>query len=359
MPGGAEAQARLKGAPRLCFFAHYQPQGIVTDCVLHYLREIRRAGFEIVVATAAPLDEVSAARLRSACTDLIRRENSGYDFGGWAACFAKWSPISADLLLLCNDSVYGPFGDLNGAIDRLCEEKADAYSMVGLIEQAPHLQSWFLLLRPSAYGLPAAAALLKQAPPPSLSKSELIRSREIGLSRVLRNAGLQLRALYDPTRHGLVSRFFRFNPSHILWRELVEGAGIPFIKVELLRDNPQYVENVQKWRALAPETLRECIDTDLALRRSAQGPTPAPSFRWNRFHIKAARLVHEALRRDFRFAVAGRHGPLYANALAFIPLFLLFALSTLFNFLSRRSRNRTDPLLRAMVPRDGIEPPTP
>jgi lipopolysaccharide biosynthesis protein len=80
--------------------------------------------------------------LRADCCDVLLRENSGLDFASWSAGFAKHAPMMGARLLLANDSVYGPIGDLRHGLERLTCRPADFYGMVESVEIAPHLQSW-------------------------------------------------------------------------------------------------------------------------------------------------------------------------------------------------------------------------
>lgn len=309
------------GARRLCYFAHYHPAGIVADYVLHYLAELKRAGFTVVAASTAALSETEADKLRGACECLILRDNRGLDFGSWIDCHAAVPPDGAEWLLLCNDSVYGPIGSLAACIDRLAATPADFYGLVANAQLGRHLQSWFVLLRPAAFRSPAFRERFSSPIPDGLAKEEVIRRYEVGLSRDLEAAGLSGHALYDPELHGLLSRRHPFNATHFLWRELVCSLGIPFLKVDLLRDNPLFVEDVEGWRdlvgALCPGLVAP-IAADVEARRAASPPTAPPASGAGRslliFHLRRFR---RAATRDFRYAAQGRRLLLRLNAAGF------------------------------------------
>ena len=38
------------------------------------------------------------------------------------------------------------------------------------------------------------------------------------------------------------------NPTHIGWRSLIRNGGVPFVKVELLRDNPKKINDLDEIR---------------------------------------------------------------------------------------------------------------
>ena len=57
------------------------------------------------------------------------------------------------------------------------------------------------------------------------------------------------------------------NPTSDLWRQLL-SAGFPFIKRELLRDNPTGVSDVMEWRDVVAQTSGadiSSIESDLQL----------------------------------------------------------------------------------------------
>jgi lipopolysaccharide biosynthesis protein len=228
--------------PDFCFFAHFDKDGIVDDYVLHYLKRINQQNFRVVFVSTANLPASEVARVRPHCFDVILRGNAGLDFGSWAAAFAKHNAAIGGRLLLANDSVYGPIGSLAAALHRLTSRPADFYGFVESIEVAPHLQSWFLLFEQRVVRHTAFTAMLAR-PYSAMSKREIILQGEVDLSRFLRNAGFSYTALYQSSQATLFERSLLGNPTHFLWRELLFEQRIPFLKVELLRDNPLGLED--------------------------------------------------------------------------------------------------------------------
>lgn len=223
--------------PDFCLFAHFDKDDRVDDYVLRYLRYIKELNFLIVFISASRLPLCEVARVRCYCLDVILRDNAGLDFGSWAQAFSKYGSVIEGRLLLANDSVYGPVGSLSTALDRLTSRHADFYGLVESIEIAPHLQSWFLLFEPAVVRHPAFKEIWSR-PYDTMTKSQIITQGELGLSRDLIRAGFRYEALYLSSLAGLFGRYFPVNPMHFLWRQLLFEQGVPFLKVELLRDNP-------------------------------------------------------------------------------------------------------------------------
>lgn len=271
--GAGEA---IADARRVCFFAHFDIDDIVDSYVLHYLRELRDAGFTTVLATTSALPPTEVAKLDGLCADIMLRANVGLDFGGWADCLQRYPNLSADFLLLCNDSVYGPFWSLREFIDDLTAEPADFYGTV--LSIAPdfpdHIQSWFWLLRPTAYNSTAFRDMLRPVPP-SLPKQRIIEDYEFQLAGRLEQAGLRTRAAFNPREHGPLMAREPMNAAWVLWRELLERRIVPFLKVSLPRDRPIWVCGLGNWfevaRAINPE-VAELARANAERRLRARGP---------------------------------------------------------------------------------------
>jgi len=238
----------------LCLFAHFDKDDKVDEHVLRYLEKIRESGFEIVFISTSRLSAACVARLRSECRDVILRENKGFDFASWSAGFAKHRDAIGGRLLLANDSVYGPIGSLRTALDRLTSVPTDFYGMVESIEAKPHLQSWFVLLEPWVVRDEAFKAVMTQ-PFGEMAKAQIIARGEVALSQQLVAAGFRYNALCKRDSFGTLPPRHAMNPMLLFWHEVLFEQGVPFLKIELLRDNPLEVEG-------AGAILREVAHTE-------------------------------------------------------------------------------------------------
>jgi lipopolysaccharide biosynthesis protein len=253
----------------VCLFAHFDGGDKVDEYVLWYLRKIKEVHFSIIFISTARLSQTDVERLRVDCCDVILRENSGLDFGSWSAGFAKHSSGINGRLLLANDSVYGPIGNLPTALERVTRRPADIYGLVESIEFAPHLQSWFLLFEPWVVQHTEFKAILSQ-PFSGMTKTQIIANGEVSLSRRLVGVGFRYEALYSISRAGLVANRHAVNAMHLLWRELLFEEGVPFVKIDLLRSNPICVEDATTiLRVLEPLDPQFCGLIKLHLARTA------------------------------------------------------------------------------------------
>lgn len=231
----------------LCLFAHFDRDDLLADYVVHYLEAIRSTGFEIVVISTSRLSKDDVLRLKAIAHDVILRENEGHDFASWALGIERYADRVAGKLLIANDSVYAPVGDLRQALNRLFSEQADVYGMIESREIARHLQSWFIIFEPHVHKSSAFRTVFAQKFH-GISKFEIIKRGEVGLSQALLACGYTLRGLFDGNLKNGRRLNISSNYSHFLWRELIEQEGIPFLKIELLRVNPCKIAELHEWR---------------------------------------------------------------------------------------------------------------
>jgi lipopolysaccharide biosynthesis protein len=286
----------LDAARRVAIFMHYDGGGHIADFVEVYLREIAEAGFTILFISNSPrLTEEAVARLKPLCGLIVLRENVGRDFGAYKeAILMLRNRAELDVLMIANDSVYGPFHSLRELIDRVNFAEADVWSVTDNWERRYHLQSFFLLLNNRAVTSPAFNSFWHSVRNVQ-SKTFIVRQYEIGLTQALMRGGLRCRALFpyrdavsaliraireqnalgnetlslaqrDYLKHlfGMTQMGTPLNPTHYFWDYLVGKMGCPFIKRDLLRDNPCDVPFLQYWQDVVRSV--SSYDTDLIVR---------------------------------------------------------------------------------------------
>lgn len=300
---------------RVCYFAHYDPDDVVGDHVVHYLQALRTAGFALLIGTPCALPPVERAKLEALAEHVLIRANVGMDFGTWIDLFDRFPPGDHDLVLMANDSVYAPIGDPAAFFERLLAVPADFYGAIASGEIVPHLQSWLVLLRPAAHRSTSFRELMRRgAIGPNTSKTEIVDRFELGMTQRLVASGLRYHAAYDWRRDSRIAARLPFNPMHLLWDELITAELVPFLKVELLRYNPANVAGVDRWPALVAAhrpALVPMIQADL-IRRAATGSSTPIIRPMSRTRLKGApdpiyrRQLRPGVIRDFRIARTGQ-----------------------------------------------------
>ena len=230
---------------QVCLFATYDRDGIVDDYVLYYLSKIQAAGMLCVLVTTRPF--ASKSELKKAapfCTAIIERENIGLDFGSWRTALLIYPELyNCQTLIFANDSVYGPMRDLGEITQKMLVSPCDFWGITESFEVYPHYQSYFLGFKRSVLDSPAFMRF-QQRIALLADKRKIIGGYEVGLVAALRRGGLWGQVLVP----GHCVAGPQLNPTLHRWRETL-AAGSPFLKVQLLRENP-HQQQLSDWPAV-------------------------------------------------------------------------------------------------------------
>ncbi len=280
----------------VCLFAHYAPDRRLSSSVLHYLTQLRRCGLSVHLALSGVEQLVDEDRdiLDRLGVSAHPRANAGLDFGAWQDLLRAGCADGADSVLLANDSVFGPLHELAPIVHAMQAQRYDVWGMVESHEVSWHLQSWFLCMSREALRRPAIARVL-DLPFAQMSKAEIILHGEIGLGTAIRAESLAWGACLPDRRVGL-RRLVAVNPMHVDWITVLRCGRVPFIKVELLRDNPTRIP----WLAIWPKMLHRYgefpeawINERITRDRSAR---PGSSLRMRLLYLLLTRDRMAALR---------------------------------------------------------------
>lgn len=248
----------------LCVFAHFDRDNIVDDYVVYYLRALNEAGAEIIFcSTAEQLSDAEIRKVKPYCRVVIVRRNIGYDFASYRVGLSNAGDLSSyEQLILANDSAYGPIRNLGKVLERMAHMDADFWGITDSMQFCHHIQSYFLVFSRTVFLSPVFRNFWRRFPN-YLSKRTVIAKGEIGLSQALVREGFRMWALcpyseIEPEDRDSIKRreaeylFVQpaFNPTHFDWKTLIERYGCPFIKIELLRDNPQGIASADEWESI-------------------------------------------------------------------------------------------------------------
>jgi lipopolysaccharide biosynthesis protein len=237
---------------RVALFAHYDPDVEVKQYVVTSVRGLREICDEVIFGSTAALPEDELEKVRPFCKRVFVRENIGYDFAVWQQALIELDLSDIDELVLTNSSVFGPIFPFAPVFEQMTEHDCDFWGMTDSFEIRWHLQSYFLVIRRRALVTPAFSQFFN-AVLPYRDKEQVIRSYELGLTRFLREHGLKPGAfvplgswMSSPVRRARLCAKRR-NPTLYYPLQLL-AAGMPLVKMQLLRDNPGRVSvsNVQQ-----------------------------------------------------------------------------------------------------------------
>ena len=238
----------------VCLFAAYAPMGELPPHTAYYLSELIHCGFTVHLALSGCKEPSEKTIIFCNKKNIIIwcRSNSGYDFGAWKELILQDCTKNTFRVLLANDSVFGPFTSLSPIFDRMEKENGDVWGLAHSRSVIPHLQSWFICFEHNSFHAPAVQRTLLQNFN-HMTRDELIWHGELGLALACRVEGLNTKAAWN--NHTMLDRLFKTNVMHSQWRRVIRSEKIPFIKTELLRDNPFHLRSTSRWKdALPAET---------------------------------------------------------------------------------------------------------
>ena len=254
---------------RAIVFVHYDRHNIVDPYVYHYLEELQKNASHITFVSTAKLQEEDIKTLSNYCSEVIVRENIGYDFMSYKVGLESFDYKTYDEVLICNDSVYGPLYPMQQLFEAMQAKKCDFWGITDNTDMGYHIQSYFMLVKKSVLQSSAFEKFWDNVEILH-NKDEIIQRYEIGFSQSLINEGFipaistqfQATALqkisifiakFTPTKiirkvkslllgQAQIIRIGKINTTHYFWKELLLEGDVPFIKIELLRDNPMNVD---------------------------------------------------------------------------------------------------------------------
>ena len=214
--------------------AHLDPQQIVDPYVEYMCKHFKSLGWKVVLSSAAPLQQNDVLERWSHWADaIVCRNCDGYDFTSWKAaldCFP--SLYHSKFLVLCNDSCFGPVGSFAPVHERMKNIPCDFWGLTFSRMLAPHLQSFYLVLREKALRHKALKEFFDAVP--------LDNSREKAITFELSfTLWLGIHGLCPGIYQGVRWDFLcQLNPSLHFWDRLLDN-GVPLMKREKFRSSPQ------------------------------------------------------------------------------------------------------------------------
>lgn len=274
------------GSAKVAVYAHFDRRGQIHDYVLYQLRELADCGFRTVFVSSSPeLNPVGLDAVLALTQAVIWRKNNGHDFGSYKDGLAHLGTLAGQAqLVLMNDSVYGPIWPLARLLERFEPQTCDFFSSTDSWQHGYHLQSYFLSFYPKAFTSTAFVRFWRRLAYVN-DRKWIIRACEIKLTQTLVRASLRPasqcdywavhRRMYEcavesegtaePVAGGqgfdpaAVSRYaarrldaeivqgLKLNPTHYCWELLLREFRAPFVKRDLLRDNPMGLPYVWLW----------------------------------------------------------------------------------------------------------------
>ena len=263
----------MNNVRRLCVFAHYDRDGMVDDYVYFYLKALLQVCSKIIFVSVSLNNDDDFKSLEGLGIEVVVRGNTGYDFYSYKVGLARQNVSQYDEVVICNDSVYGPFVNLSGTFEEMDKRECDFWGVTDSYQRKYHIQSYFLVFKNNVSSSDVFKCFWEGLEKESL-KARVVDKYEIGLSQRLIRFGFKSDCIYKSEKNksfkNMVNSLFRIsrvdikkqiknntvkntlqklvtignvNPTHKNWKETLSKKKSPFIKVELLRDNPAGVND--------------------------------------------------------------------------------------------------------------------
>jgi rhamnosyltransferase len=269
---------------RLAVMAHFDYRGMLHQHVRRQVQALADSFDDVVVVTTASLQDEPRAWLGDR-VQLIERANYGYDFFSYKVGLASRPLDGYDEVVICNDSYVFPHATYSPVLDAMRERAVDFWGFTETDRVAHHVQSFFVAFRPWVVQSQAFQGFWGAMEPIS-DRMKVIRQFEVGMSRHLYDAGFASAPYFVETdadrelarrrvrwwaqhrqpdgrtpRRELVRRRAAepWNPSAALADRVLDGARLPYAKIDTLRYDP-YGLGADHLLTLCEKRLPEAFD---------------------------------------------------------------------------------------------------
>lgn len=178
----------------LAIVSVFDPDGIVDDYVIFYLKSLKNVVDRLIVAVNGKLTNQGRAELKKVTNEIHRRPNTGFDFGAYKDVIENYlRPGELEYygtLVLCNDTCYGP---LIPFVDIFAQKKAEPpeFWSINYVDDPllPHFQSYFMVARGRAINL--IIDFLHREVDCEITEMMLAHGYEHGLSELILSSGIK------------------------------------------------------------------------------------------------------------------------------------------------------------------------
>lgn len=265
--------------------AIYAPNGKISDISASYINLLSENGLSVVACVAVndAILPVEISNLQNAA-GIIVRQNGGMDFASWSAATRLLPEVwDSKRLVFTNDSIVALPALFNSFIEKLRTADAECVGLTESYAPVHHFQSYFLMFQGKALKDRRLQDFWMNLTV-VYEKKKVIELYETRIHALATKAwGFTSQSLYSfaemfPT--ALAEEKNHLNVSHAYWEYLIQ-LGMPFVKVELLRDNPLRL-NILHWRYVLARYGVEIssVESHLSVPRGASKKSKGQKSGW-------------------------------------------------------------------------------
>ena len=229
--------APLSNRKRVAVFASFSADGFLPPQVLPYLEGLAPLAQTIVVVCDNDLVPGEREKLAPYASHVITGRHGEYDFGSYKRGIA-WLRDNgvletAEDLILCNDSCFGPVGSFAPMFNEMQARGLDFWGATDSHEYSYHLQTYWVVLTHKVF-MSAAFADFFASVRKQENVQQIILNYELGLTKKLAASGFKAGAMIPNTLQGVHPK----DPSAsnlTLFPLYTLERGLPLVKVKALR----------------------------------------------------------------------------------------------------------------------------
>ncbi|MFC3060744.1 glycosyltransferase [Paenirhodobacter populi] len=262
----------LSGRKRIAIFASYSGDGFLPPQVLPYLAGLKPLTQAIIVVCDNDLAPGEREKLAPYATHVITGRHGEYDFGSYkrGTAWARDNGLleTADDLILCNDSCFGPVGSFAPMFEKMEARGLDFWGATDSREFTYHLQSYWVVLSRKVFLSSAFTSFLESVKKQD-NVQKVILNYELGLTKTLIEAGFKAGAMVENTLKGVHPKDPSKNNLTLFPLYTLEH-GLPLVKVKALRvahTNADGQNRVLEWLHQNAPDLYEHVISDIDIRR--------------------------------------------------------------------------------------------
>lgn len=282
---------------RLLLYVHYNKYNKISEHVFYQLNKMRPLFSKVIVISNSKLNDDNINELKEKClvTDVLERENIGYDFAAWKDGLDYLGIDSLeqyDSITMMNDTCFGPLWDLKDVYEKFeSQNDVDFWGMTNHqkikskdINIPEHLQSYFISFKKAIISSEVFKKFWRNIEYHT-DVQKVIDLYETQYTKLFQKNGFNYASVLDvvPLRNDYFHSNFTIHYPHVLLKN-----HVPFIKVKTFDLS----------RHLSPYLLKEIEKTtdypiDLILKHMSDISLPTPPYLLDRKVVMPTDLVED------------------------------------------------------------------
>ncbi len=231
---------------RVFIFASYDKDNIIDEYVVYYIKKLSEIG-DVIFVSDNNLNEDKKNKIKNLTIKIIAKNHGEYDFGSYkiGINYLKNNNLlnNYNWITICNDSVYGPFYELEPILKKMEEKNPDVWSFtMNTSNNSPHLQSYFISFSKRVINNKKILNFFYNIKKEN-SKSDIVKKYEIGLSKLLYKNNYKLIGYLKEIKK------FPYLPTETYYLINI-NKEFPFMKKKLITENKYSIPKLYKFKKI-------------------------------------------------------------------------------------------------------------